>query len=344
MQIKLLSKAEIPEWTEYVELHPDSSFYHKAEWKEVIEKSFGHKTYYLMAIEGDSVVGILPLVHLKSFLFGSILCSMPFQGIGGICADSEDAESALLDAAGELLREVKGDYLELRHRKRSKADIPVKTNKVTMTVELDPDPEVIWNNFTTKHRTNIRRAAKNGLEIKVGTKEFLKDFYAIESTGWRDLGTPFYRMSFFNNILEAFENSVEIYLVIYQGRPIATAFNGLFRDTVDGMWTYSLREFAKLQTTYFIYWEMIKRACQEGYKQFHLGRSTTESGGSFFKKKWNATPKQLYWEYILNKNKGSKLPELNVDNPRYQLAINSWKKMPVWFTKMIGPHIAKNIP
>ena len=146
----------------------------------------------------------------------------------------------------------------------------------------------------------------------------------------------------FNNILEAFENSVEIYLVIYQGRPIATAFNGLFRDTVDGMWTYSLREFAKLQTTYFIYWEMIKRACQEGYKQFHLGRGTTESGRSFFKNKWNATPKQLYWEYILNKSQ--KIPELNVDNPKYQKAINLWKKLPVHLTQSVGPFIAKNIP
>lgn len=344
MKIELLSKAEIPEWTEYVESHPDSTFYHKAEWKEVIEKSFGHKTYYLMAMDGDSVAGILPLVHIRSLLFGSILCSMPFLNFGGICADNEETEKFLLKEAETILREVNGDYLELRHIKKSRADIPSKTHKVSMTLELNSDPDVLWNNFKTKHRTNIRRAAKNGLEIKVGTKELLKDFYAIESTGWRDLGTPFYRMSFFNNILEAFENSVEIYLVIYQGRPIATAFNGLFGDTVDGMWTYSLKEFAKLQTTYFIYWEMIKRACQEGYKQFHLGRSTNETGATFYKKKWNAVTRQLYWEYILNKSKGSKLPELNVDNPKYQFAINSWKKMPVWFTKMIGPRIAKNIP
>ena len=115
-----------------------------------------------------------------------------------------------------------------------------------------------------------------------------------------------------------------------------------FDDTVEGMWTYSIREFSKLQTNYFLYWKMIERYCNKGYKLFHLGRSSSESGGIFYKKKWNAVPKQLYWEYALNRS--NKIPELNVDNPKYEMAINLWRKLPVRITQLVGPHIAKNIP
>ena len=342
MQITHLNKSNVNLWQNYVNGHPDATFYHRHEWKDVIEKSFGHKTYYIMAMANDKVTGILPMVHLKSLLFGSIFCSMPFLNFGGICADNAAAENALLLEAEKTLKTSNGSYLELRHKKKSIADIPAKTHKVSMTLELAPDPDVLWKNFKTKHRTNIRRAYKNGLEIKVGGREYLKDFYNIMSIGWRDLGTPFYKFTFFENIMDSFADAVQIYLVYHEGRPIATAFNGLFRDTVEGMWTYSLREFAKLQTNYLLYWEMIKRACENGYKLYHLGRSTNETGATFYKKKWNAVTKQLYWEYILNK--ADEVPDLTVDNPKYDLAINIWKNLPVWSTKMIGPYIAKNIP
>lgn len=342
MEVIHLTEADIPKWNDYVVKHPYSTFYHRIEWKDVIEKSFGHNSYYLMALNREKVVGILPIVHLKSLLFGSIFCSMPFLNFGGVCADNEGTEKILLSEAGKILKESGGDYLELRHKKKSSADIPAKTHKVSMTLKLDSDPDVLWNNFKTKHRTNIRRAYKNELEIRVGGKGLLNEFYHIISIGWKDLGTPIYRKSFFENILNAFENSVEIYIVFHEGRAIATAFNGLFKDTIEGMWTYSLREFARLQTNYFLYWEMIKKACQNGYKIFHLGRSTNETGATFYKSKWNATTKQLYWEYILNNV--AELPELNVDNPKYQRAINLWQKLPVKATQFIGPLFSKYIP
>ena len=133
-------------------------------------------------------------------------------------------------------------------------------------------------------------------------------------------------------------------MVFYQGKAIATAFNGHFRDTVEGMWTYALKEHAGLYTNYLLYWEMIKDACIRGYTLFHLGRSTHESGATFYKSKWNAQTHQLYWEYLLNERRRSDLPELNVDNPKYKLAINMWRKMPVRITNWIGPFLSKSLP
>ena len=99
-----------------------------------------------------------------------------------------------------------------------------------------------------------------------------------------------------------------------------------------------------MQTNYLLYWEMIKDACLRGYKLFHLGRSTNESGATFYKSKWNAQTHQLYWEYLLNERRRPDLPELNVDNPKYKLAISMWRKMPVRITNWIGPFLSKSLP
>jgi hypothetical protein len=38
------------------------------------------------------------------------------------------------------------------------------------------------------------------------------------------------------------------------------------------------------------------------------------------------------------------LPALNADNPKYQLAVRVWQRLPVSLTKLLGPRIVRNIP
>lgn len=342
IQVELIGGKEEGEWAAYVDNNPFSSFYHRIEWKKIFEKSFKHRSYYLMARKRSGVAGILPIIHIRSLLFGSIFCSMPFLNYGGACAGDGETEKALFKEAERILKRKKGDYLELRHVHQSSMGYPVKTHKVSLTLELDPDPENLWARFTSKHRTNIRRAGKNDLEVRAGKKELLQDFFTVISKSWQALGTPIYRYAFFENVLYELGGNIEIFLVLHQGKPVAAAMNGIYKDTVEGMWLGFLSEYAHLQSGYVLYWEMIRSACERGYKNFHLGRSTAESGGDFFKRKWNAVPRQLYWEYILNKK--SEIPELNVENPKYQWGIKIWRNLPLAVTQSIGPFIARSIP
>jgi hypothetical protein len=87
---------------------------------------------------------------------------------------------------------------------------------------------------------------------------------------------------------------------------------------------------------------MIKDGCLRGCKSYHLGRSTADSTAEDFKKKWNATSQQLYWYFHCPNGKA--MPELNVDNPKYKLAINAWRRLPMWTTSLLGPPIARLIP
>jgi hypothetical protein len=75
---------------------------------------------------------------------------------------------------------------------------------------------------------------------------------------------------------------------------------------------------------------------------FHLGRSTAGSGSEWFKSRWNAEAQQLYWYFHMPD--GGAMPELNVDNPKYKLAIAAWRRLPLWLVRKLGPPIARCIP
>jgi FemAB-related protein (PEP-CTERM system-associated) len=342
IKTKIIEPSDEANWRNYVLAHPAATHYHRLAWKQVMETSFGHRTYYLMAEQDDRTVGMLPIVHIESRLFGSMLCSMPFLNFGGIVADDAAAEAALLDEARRLLQETGAEHLELRHLYKSSTGLPCKTHKVSMSLELDPDPEVIWKSFKSKHRRHVIRGLDHGYEITFGGLDLLDDYYAILSQGWRNLGTPIYAKSFFKNILTTFGDAVEIAMVTDRGVPVATALNGIFKGTAEGMWTYSLREDSRSTVNYFLYWSLIKSYCERGCDRLHMGRSTVGSQGQAYKSRWKAVPHQLYWEYLLARD--SELPDMSVDNPKYRLAINAWRKLPVRATQMVGPYLAKSIP
>lgn len=332
---------EVP-WNAFVHASPRASFYHLWEWKAINERGFGHRSAYLAARDGGRIVGVFPLVQLKSLLFGNVACSMPFVNYGGPAGQSDEIERALLDAARNVADDWAVEYVEIRSQRRLGDQYPCSDHKVSMTIGLDPDPEVVLNRMKREQRAEIRRAYRNGFTAKFGS-EHIDDFYVILSESWRDLGTPIYRIDYLRSILKALPGATRL-CVVYDaaGTPAAGAFDGLHEGTVEGMWLGIRNEYRRQLVGYVLYWELIKHACETGYRAFHLGRSSRDSGGEQFKKKWNAEPLQLYWQYILRTRNG--IPALNPNNLKYQLAIRAWQKLPLSMTQTLGPLLARSIP
>ncbi len=55
IKVKTIQSTDTPAWDAYVHSHPHSTLYHLSGWKNVIEKTYGHKTYYLMAINSSKL-------------------------------------------------------------------------------------------------------------------------------------------------------------------------------------------------------------------------------------------------------------------------------------------------
>ena len=90
------------------------SIYHDSRWAQLIKRVFGHESHYLMGWDNETVVGVLPLIQLKSLLFGNFLISMPYFNYGGIVADTHDIMNKLISAAHELYEELGCTYIEMR--------------------------------------------------------------------------------------------------------------------------------------------------------------------------------------------------------------------------------------
>jgi len=329
-------------WDAYVARHTSACTYHQSGWKAVIEQSFGHQTRYLEAVEGKRIVGVLPLVVMKSLLFGRFVVSLPYFNYGGILADHQDAEQALLDAARGLAIGEAATHLELRHRAPHGLGLIPKRHKVTMLLGLQPDVERQWREFDPKLRNQVRKAEKSGLKIQTGGEELLDSFYRIFARNMRDLGTPVYGKEFFQAILTNFPASTKIFICRLQEQPVAAGLTVTFKDTVEMPWAASLREYRHLCGNMLVYWEAIKFSIMQGFGTFDFGRSTPDGGTFKFKEQWGARPVPLTWEYW-TVNPGQ-LPEMSPSNPKYQWLIQIWKRLPMQVANRVGPLIARAIP
>jgi len=344
MEIRLFNEEDRERWDQYVIRSNSTACYHLIGWKNVIERSFGHKTYYLSArnTKGE-VIGILPLVHLKSILFGNYMVSLPYFNYGGICVDDEESFDLLLKEAVDLATKGNAAHIELRHAQKGCNGLPAKVTKVSMRLELPEKADALWNAFPSKLRSQIRKPIKEGMYSKIGKREELESFYEVFSNNMRDLGTPVYAKKFFGNILEEFDESAWICTVYTrENKPAASGLLVGFKKRLEIPWASSLRIYNPHSPNMFLYWSCLEFACAKGYKVFDFGRSTPGEGTYKFKEQWGAKPVQLYWHYWIRN--GSSLPELNPDNPKYKRAIDIWKKLPVRLTRWIGPSLVKNLP
>jgi serine/alanine adding enzyme len=344
MTIRYYEKKDKQAWDDYVMRSHDARCYHLTGWKDVIEQSFGHKTWYLFSEDGrGSINGILPLVQLKSQLFGNFAVSLPYFNYGGLCVDSAEIGAQLAEGAIRCAKENGVQHIELRQNMPIDIGWQVKTSKVSMFLPMPPTPGALWESFPSKLRSQVQRPIKEGMSAVLGREELLENFYRVFSVNMRDLGTPVYSKEFFRCILRAFPESSWICTVSTKdGQPAAAGFLVGFKDTLEIPWASSLRQFNRHSPNMLLYWTVLSTGCEKGYRSFDFGRSTPGEGTFRFKEQWGAKPVQLYWHYWM-KN-GQKLPELNPRNPKYRLAINIWKRLPVSVTRLIGPSIVKNLP
>lgn len=326
----------------YVTAHPLGSSYHRPIWLDVIRAAFGHETKYLVAESAGQIAGVLPLVFFRSRLFGRFAVSMPFVNYGGVLADTPEAEQALLARAIAETRRAGGTHLELRHlQQHFPEQLAPKLHKVAMRLELQNTVDAQWLALDRKLRNQVRKAEKSALTARNGGRDLLQEFYQVFARNMRDLGTPVYGVNFFKEILSAFPNHSRVFVVSVEGRPVAASLVHWHGHQIEVPWASSLREFNPLCANVLLYWQMLRFAIDRGFRTFDFGRSTHGEGTYHFKKQWGAEPDALVWEYWMA---DGRIPELNPKNPKFDLAIRAWRRLPLPIASALGPLVVRNIP
>jgi len=337
--IKTLDVSNYSRWDSFVEATADATFFHQSGWKEVIEKAFGHKTYYLYVENNGQISGILPLVHIKSRLFGNSLVSTAFCVYGGIVANDEQSYLELDKEACRLAEELAVDCLEMRNRDQKRPERPHKELYVTFRKQLDPDVEKNFLAIPRKQRAMVRKGMEAGLTSTIDSN--VDRLYQAYSESVRNLGTPVFSKKYFQTLKEVFADQCEVLTVEHNGQLIASVMNFYFKDEVLPYYGGGTEMARNLKGNDFMYWEVMRRAVEKGVKIFDYGRSKIGTGSYSFKKNWGFVPEPLFYEFHLVKS--DSLPDINPLNPKYQLFIAAWKKLPLRISQMVGPWLAKDL-
>jgi FemAB-related protein (PEP-CTERM system-associated) len=328
---------------DFIDRYEGISLYHHFRWCSLIRNRFSHETHYLIcAEEGPKILGVLPLVHMNSVLFGNLMVSMPYFNYGGVCAADKDTRDLLIGEAVRLARGKGVGHIELRQEMQLDNGFPEKTRKASMRLPLPGSADDLWKSLPSKLRSQVRKPMKEGLTARIGKHDEVGNFYKIFSINMRDLGTPVYPKNFFIDILDNFHANSWICTVSKGGVPMASGFLLGFKDKLEIPWASSIRKYNFLAPNMLLYWSCLKFACEQGYRVFDFGRSTVGESTYRFKEQWGAVHHPMFWHYWMEKE--DELPEINPSNPKYKFAIDVWKRLPVILTNLLGPRLVRNIP
>ena len=184
-------------------------------------------------------------------------------------------------------------------------------------------------------RKGIRNQLKSEIDDDVGR------LYRVYAESVRNLGTPVFSKSYFRILREEFPTVSDIVTVTWRGRAVASVLNFYFRDEVLPFYGGGTRMARDLAANDFMYWEVMRRACERGYRIFDFGRSKIGTGSYAFKKNWGFEPTPLVYQFRLRA--GRSMPDLNPLNPKLGFLIAAWKQLPLAVANLIGPFIVRGI-
>lgn len=336
-----LEEASEGAWDAFVSAMPEGTFFHRTGWRHVIARAFGHRHCYRLAEQDGAIVGVLPLVHLRTRLFGSRLVSVPFCVYGGPLAADSEALEALEGEAARLLRSSAAQSCEFRflHAPAGASWPTGPTLYETFRKPLERSEEAILKAIPRKQRAVVRKGIANGLSARCGRDA--DAFFPLYAESVRNLGTPVFPRRYFRLLIEAFPEEAEVLTVEDGGKPIAAVLSFVFRNEILPYYAGGSRAARGRAAHDFMYWELMRRAAARGIELFDFGRSKIGTGAHAFKKNWGFVSEPLQYRMLLAP--GQRIPQDNPLNPKYRRLIAAWKWLPLPLANLLGPHIVRGI-
>jgi len=338
--VRTLEPGDEPRWDAFVEATPNATFFHLSGWRKVIETAFKHRTYYMIAERGETITGVLPLTLVKTKLFGASLISNAFCVYGGpVGADTSSVQS-LEAAAIQLMDELRVPVLEFRSMSAGRSHWANKDDLyVTFRKPLDGSVENNMKAIPRKQRAMVRKGIQNGLQSAID--DDTDRFYRVYSESVRNLGTPVFAKHYFKLLRTVFTKESDIITITNDGKPVASVMNFYFRDEVLPYYGGGTADARRLAANDFMYWEVMRRACERGFHLFDFGRSKVGTGAYNFKRYWGFEATPLVYQYRLAP--GQKIPYLNPLNPKLRLFVELWKRLPLVLAERLGPSIVRGL-
>ena len=342
--ISELTDQDCPAWDAYIRRAPQGLPHHLAGWRGVLYKTYGYDTPYLVAREGERVVGVMPLFLLRSVLMGNTAATMP----GGLCADSEQVAAQLIARGVEIARQANAKRLLVHDTRQAwPGDLHTTSGHVHWMVDVRGGVDAVWKGLHSNIRRQVRIGRRNQLEVQLDRSGGqLEACHQVLSRFTHQMGTPLFGKDFLEHIIQAFPNGFNIAVVYNKEQPIGAYFQLEMGHTVYGMWGAALREYLELRPVYLAYWEMLRDASEHGYHFLDMGRSPAGSEASRYKGQWGGLSRPVYQQVAsVGKTQGEEGIATRVQaDGKFHLLMRLWPKLPLPLAEYLGPKLRRHVP
>ena len=355
LRVREILPGEDARWDSYVSRHPLGTFFHRTGWARTVAEQFRHHPHHLVVEQGRRWLGVLPLFLTKSWFLGRNLVSVPYAVYGGLLADDERAQHALIEHATVMGRELGVGYVELRHLEARPGDRPRSPLYVTFRCELPEDPADVMARIPKKARAEVRCARdpaapaiegkrRESFGIRVTADGSVDELFGLFAENKRRLGSPSLPKRWFQGLTEEFGRAAVIHRAVDpSGRTLAAVMSFCFKDTVYAYYSGSRSDVNVTGVNNWIYCAIMEWAVEQGYRRFDFGRSRVDSGPGKFKKNMGFEAEPLHYEYLLL-GQGAKLPEFHPSNPKLALPRRLWSKLPMFVCNGLGARLSRHLP
>ena len=263
-------------WDEFVASQPSHTFLHSWAWGE-FNVAMGDKIWRLGAYNGATIeaVALMIKVHAKrgDFLF------IPHGPIG-----NREVLPVLVNKAKELAKREKVNFIRIsplladtKENRKLFRDLgfrpaPIHMHaETTWTLDLAPAEDELLMGMRKTTRNLIRRAMKEGVEIKTGTSdEDVKIFYDLyKETVKKHNFTPF-SLEYLRSQIQTFatRDAVKVFTAWHQNESLAAAIVVFYGASAFYHHGASIQ--SKVPAAYLLQWEAIREAKRCGHKFYNF--------------------------------------------------------------------------
>lgn len=304
--IEIIDPRVTPEWDSFAESHPDATVFHTAAWANVILDTYRYKPLYHVARDEDGTIrAAIPLMQVDGRLTSRRLVGLPFSDLCAPLLDASPRSRALLDAVKALAEKSGAGHLEVRGTSALSPE----------TAGFEPG-EGFYQHIVPVHESEgeqekqlhssakraIRKAAKEGITVRVSTSEFdMREFYRLMVMTRRKHGLLPQPWRFFANIQRHMIDAGHGWLLLAEhgGKVIAGDLLLKFRDQMVYKFNASDQAHLQLRPNNVLLWEAIRLSAAHDCTSLDLGRCDEDNEGlRRFKMLWGSEETTLrYFSY-----------------------------------------------
>jgi CelD/BcsL family acetyltransferase involved in cellulose biosynthesis len=307
LNISILNPLAHPDWDDLLLTAGRATFFHTSAWARVLVEAYGYQPLYFTLIANGKLIGLIPVMEIKSFFTGKRGVSLPFTDVCHPSADTAATFQALMDGLTEYGHRAGWKYIEFRGGSDFFNGAPNCAEHFAHVLDLDGSEEKLFKALRASTRRNIHKAEKEGVAVSLlRTREALAAFYRLHCGTRRLHGLPPQPWTFFEKIYEHLivPGQGLVALAVHQGKPVAGAVYALYRDQALYKFGASDRNHQHLRPNNLVMWEAIRWFCRNGFRSLDFGRTEPENEGLLqFKRGWGTKEGRVaYYRLNLREN------------------------------------------